>query len=179
MKKHCRSTYISVLQVLKLTHDCGLLNSTGCRRAKNGWDELALSCPYQTRVWITLWALAVAAVLFGSSKGEDITFSGDRAALLSLGEALPRAGSPCSGGSLWSPPSPVAIGELSFCVWQLSQIISKQLPGKLASQRLLTTTELLPSFQDTPGQPLLASLCYCSLGSCPGCTPASPWSGFG
>lgn len=39
-----------------------------------------------------LWVLAVTGVLFGSSKGEDIMFSGGSAALLSLGEAVPRAG---------------------------------------------------------------------------------------
>lgn len=51
-----------------------------------------------------LWALAMTGVLFGSSKGEDIMFSGDRAALLSLGEAIPRAGSPVLRRKLVQPP---------------------------------------------------------------------------
>lgn len=83
-----------------------------------------------------LWILAVTGVLFGSSKGEDIVFSGGSAALLSLGEAVPRAGSPVLRKKLVQPPPPAAIGELSFCVWQLARIISKQLPEKLVSQRL-------------------------------------------
>lgn len=51
-----------------------------------------------------LWVLAVTGVLFGSSKGEDIMFSGGSAALLSLGEAVPRAGSPVLRRKLVQPP---------------------------------------------------------------------------
>lgn len=51
-----------------------------------------------------LWVLAVTGVLFGSSKGEDIVFSGGSAALLSLGEAVPRAGNPVLRRKLVQPP---------------------------------------------------------------------------
>lgn len=67
-----------------------------------------------------LSALAVTGVLFGNSEGEDVMFSGGSVALPLLGDAVRSAGSHVLRRKLVRPFSPVAIGEVGFCVWQLA-----------------------------------------------------------
>lgn len=93
-EKALRSTYISVLQVLKLTH-LWTPEHHWMQKSKEIGGMSWLCAAHTSQVpGSLLWVLAGAGGLFGSSKGEDILFSGDCAAFLSLGEAVPRAGSP-------------------------------------------------------------------------------------
>lgn len=111
-----------------------------------------------------LRVLAVAGVPFGSSKGEDMMFSGDSTALPSLGEAVPRAGSSVLREKLVQPPLSSGYWRTQFLCLAAGTNHQQITSWEISFPKTLqTTSELLLSFQDTHGQPLLASLCYCSL----------------
>lgn len=109
--------------------------------------------------------------------------------LSSPGSAVPSAGSATLQGKLVHPFPPVAVGEVSCCIWQPAEIMSNSLlrnefPKDCVNHDGAAAFFPRHAWAASPGKSLLLLsrvTVPMALGRCPGCTPvpATPWRAFG